>query len=52
MTMRRFKEITSAIQYTDKEVPLLFIDKFHKVRQMIYTFNQHYEQEYTPSWIN
>ena len=52
MTKKRFKEITASIQYTDQDAPLLFVDRFHEVRQMIYAFNQHYEQEYTPSWLN
>ena len=41
MTLRRFKDITAAIQYTDQDAPILFVDRFHKVRQMIYAFNQH-----------
>ena len=52
MSLRRFRDITAAIQYTDKEAPLLFTDRFHEVRQMIDAFNHHYEQNYSPSWMN
>ena len=52
MQKKRFLEITYMIQYTDQTPPILFVDKFHEVRQMIYEFNKHYEQEYTPSWMN
>jgi hypothetical protein len=52
MSKRHFLEITYAIQYMDKEAPILFVDRFHEVCQMIYEFNKHYEQEYTPSWLN
>jgi hypothetical protein len=50
MSKRRFLEIVYAIQYM--EAPILFVDRLHKVRQMIYKINKHYEQEYTPSWLN
>ena len=49
MQKKRFLEITYMIQYTDQTPPILFVDKFHEVRQMINKFNKHYEQEYTPS---
>jgi len=52
MTYSRFREIMSAIRYTDKPMPLLFNDPFHEVRQMIDAFNDYYATEYTPSWLN
>ncbi len=52
MPKKRFLKITYSIQYTDQLAPILFVDKFHEVCQMIYEFNKHYEQEYTPSWMN
>jgi len=48
----RFTDITGAIQYTDKAEPLLFVDRFHDVRQMIEAFNEHYERQYSPTWIS
>jgi hypothetical protein len=39
------------LQYTDKEVPLLFLDPFHEVRQMIDAFNYHYSNGYMTSWL-
>ncbi len=36
----------------DKDALLLFTDKFHKVRQMIDAFNNHYYDKITPSWLN
>ena len=47
----RFRNITTAMRYTDKEVPS-FEDKFHDVRQMIDAFNEHYAKNYSPSWLN
>ena len=29
-----------------------FLDRFHDVRQMINNFNEHYLENYTPSWIS
>jgi len=52
MPKKRFLEITYSIQYSDQPAPILFVYKFHQVRQMIYEFNKHYEQEYMPSWMN
>ncbi len=52
MTRNRFKEIIQSIRYTDKVAPLFFIDCFHKVRQMIDAFNDHYVKGYRPSWLN
>jgi hypothetical protein len=52
MTYTRFCDIMAAICYTDKDAPLLFKDKFHKVHQMIDAFNDHYTSEYPPSWLN
>ncbi|KAL7461168.1 hypothetical protein ACHAXS_001596 [Conticribra weissflogii] len=44
-------QITSAITYTDKDPPP-FVDKFYDVRQMLDAFNDHYKQNYIPSWMN
>jgi hypothetical protein len=35
-----------------KELPLLFVDCFHEVCEMIDAFNDHYSSEYKPSWLN
>ncbi len=51
MSKVRFVDITSAIQYMDTADPLLFVNKFHKVRQMIETFNEQYAREFSPAWI-
>ena len=51
MSLRRFNEITSCIRYTDRPPPA-FVDRFHKVRQMIDAFNDHYANEYAPSWLS
>ena len=48
---RRFQNIGTAIRYTNIESPA-FLDWFHDVRQMIEGFNDHYEGEYVPSWLN
>ena len=52
MSKTRFTNITGAIQYADKAEPLLFVDRFHEVRQMIKAFNEYYEREYSPAWIS
>ena len=52
MSRVRFKDITGAIRYTDIADPLLFVDKFHEVCQMIERFNEHYAREYSPAWIS
>ena len=51
MLRRRFQNIGTAIRYTNIESPT-FLDRFHDVRQMVEGFNDHYEGEYVPSWIN
>ena len=51
MSGRRFQNIGTAIYYTNIESPA-FLDWFHDVRQMIEAFNDHYEDEYIPSWLN
>jgi hypothetical protein len=50
MSRNRFHEIMQALRYTDKVGPLFFIDRFHEVRQMIDSFNDHYEKRYRQSW--
>ena len=52
MLKTQFTDITGAIRYTDNAEPLLFVDRFHEVRQMIEAFNEHYEREYSPAWIS
>jgi hypothetical protein len=52
MSKTRFADITGAIRYTDKAEPLLFVDSFHEVCQMIEVFNEHCEREYSPAWIS
>jgi hypothetical protein len=52
MTKSRFREIMEAIRYTSKVAPLLFVDRFHEIREMIDAFNNHYSSDYKPSWLN
>ncbi|KAL3773990.1 hypothetical protein ACHAWO_004625 [Cyclotella atomus] len=52
MSYSRFNAIDKAIRYTNVPPPTEFEDKFHDVRQMIDAFNQHYEDNYTPSWLS
>ena len=52
MLRNQFNKIMSALRYTLKEVPILFMDHFHEVRDMINAFNDHYAQEYCPSWLS
>ena len=51
ITLSRFKKITTALRYTDKDLSA-FEDKFHDVRQMIEIWNEHYKDNYSPSWLN
>ena len=51
MALCRFISITSAMTFTNKPSPS-FLDRFHDVRQMINSFNEHYLDNYTPSWIS
>ncbi|KAL7503417.1 hypothetical protein ACHAXN_001218 [Cyclotella atomus] len=52
MSYSQFNAIDRAIRYTNHLPPTTFDDKFHDVRQMIDAFNDHYEENYTPSWLN
>jgi hypothetical protein len=56
MSLKRYKEITTAIRFTDSPPPTIktdvFVDRFHKVRNMIDSFNQYYTKNYHPSWLN
>ena len=52
MSRNRFDAIMHALRYTNKEAPLLFLDRFHEVRQMIDAFNDHYSKGYKPSWLS
>ena len=51
MSGRRFQNVGTSIGYTNIESPA-FLDRFHDVRQMIEAFNDHYDGEYVPSWLN
>ena len=51
MLGRGFQNIGAAIHYTNIELPS-FLDRFHDVQQTIEGFNDHYEGEYVPSWLN
>jgi hypothetical protein len=52
MSLNCFKAISAAMEYTDKPPPPDFVDRFHDVRQMIDAFNDHYAEEYIPSWFS
>ena len=39
------------MRFTNKPSPS-FLDRFHDVRQMLNKFNEHYLENYTPSWIS
>ena len=52
MSKKRFLAISAAIKFTNKPPPQAFVDRFHEVRQMIDAFNDHYAEEYIPSWLN
>ena len=43
MTKSRFRDIMVAMRYTSKEAPLLFVDRFHEIREMVEAFNDHYQ---------
>ena len=47
----RFHNIGTAIRCTNIELPA-FLDWFHYMCQMIEVFNDHYDGEYVPSWLN
>ena len=40
------------MRYTDLPPPSAFVDRFHKVCQMINASNDHYEENYIPSWLS
>ena len=52
MSLNRFRNIDSAMCYTDIPSPTEYTDKFHQVRQMLDAFNDHMEESYSPSWLN
>ena len=52
MSQNRFMAINSALRYTKKPAPTEFVDEFHDVRELINAFNEHYSDEYLPSWLN
>ena len=51
MSGQRFQNIGTAICYTNIELPAL-LDWFHDLRQTIEAFNDHYDGEYVPYWLN
>ena len=51
MSGQRLQNVGAAIRHTNIESPT-FLDRFHNVRQMIEDFNEHYDGEYVPSWLN
>ena len=48
---QHFLDITQALRYTNKPPPE-FEDKFYDMRQLQDAFNDHYELNYSPSWIS
>ncbi len=56
MSLTGYREITASLRFTDIAAPTVnrdgFIDRFHEVRKMIDAFNEHYAQNYHPSWLN
>ena len=52
MMKARFHEIMKLICYTSKNAPLLFVNCFHEVQEMIDAFDDHYSSEYKPSWLS
>ena len=51
MSGRRCQNIGAAIRYTNIDSPA-FLNWFHDVEQIIESFNEHYDGEYVPSWLN
>ncbi|KAL7475080.1 hypothetical protein ACHAW6_001012 [Cyclotella cf. meneghiniana] len=52
ISRNRLMAIISALRCTKNPAPTEFVDKFHDVRELIDAFNDHYSDEYLPSWIN
>jgi hypothetical protein len=52
MTKAHLCKIMESVRYTSKEEPLLFVDHFHEIREMIDAFNIHYPSKYKPSWLS
>ncbi len=56
MSLFRYKEIIMVVWFTDKAAPTLerdgYVDRFHKVRNMLDMFNEYYASNYHPSWLN
>ena len=51
MDLQRFISNISAVRFTNKPFPS-FLDRFHDVQQIINNFNEHYLENYIPSWIS
>jgi hypothetical protein len=53
MSLRRYKEIATAMRFTDTPLPTIktdgFVDRFHEVRNMIDSFNTYYAENNHPS---
>ena len=47
-----FEEIISALRYTDEEPPTKFVDRFHSIRKLMSSWNNHYAEEYSLAWMN
>ena len=52
MTGARFEDIVSALRYTDEEPPTEFVDRFHSIRKLMGSWNNHYAEKYSLAWIN
>ena len=56
MTRNCFPDITAKICYTDKVTPTVandgYVDRFHKVQQMLEAFNDHCDQNYLTSRLS
>ena len=54
MSGRRFEQIVAALRYTNREPadPEDYVDRFHGMRQLMDAWNGHYDEEYSPAWLN
>ena len=51
MELHQFISSTSVTRFKNNHSPS-FLDRFHDVQQMIKKFNEHYLENYTPSWLS
>jgi Transposase IS4 len=47
----RFEDILSPLQFIDKEPPD-YIDKFHRIRDLVDAWNDNMRNNFTPGWVN